>query len=336
MAQPFDLKRLELSGEAFTVLEQVMRLTGNTTAGLAHFSVSANGVLAWRTGLPARPQAADLVRSVGQEAGDAGRAGDAVRSRPLPDEKSVAVCRVESATNRDIWILDVASGASRRLTFDPHDDCGPTWSPDGKRIAFFSDRRGVREIYQKPADGSGDDELLVASKDFPLHIEDWSADGRFLVLNSPRPRTKLDLFLVPLEPPGERKPIPFLATEALEHRGHISPNGRWIVYCSSESQQRPEIYVRDLTPQGQPGPGKWQISNAGGWVTRWRRDGKEILYATNAAGSHIVSVAVKTDGPIFEPGVPTPLGVTVSVPSGASTSRATAGAFSFPCRSKAH
>jgi len=200
----------------------------------------------------------------------------------------------------------VASGASRRLTFDPRDDCGQTWSPDGKRIAFFSDRRGVREIYQKRADGSGDDELLVASKDFPLHIEDWSADGRFLVLNSPRPHTGLDLFLVPLESPGERKPIPFQVTEARQHKGKISPNGRWIVYCSGESR-REEVYVRDLTPQGQPGPGKWQISNAGGRVARWRRDGKEIVYVS---GEKIVSVAVKTDGPIFEPGVPTPLGAT--------------------------
>ncbi len=232
-----------------------------------------------------------------------------------PDEKSVAVCRVESATNRDIYVLDVPSGASRHLTFDLHDDCGPTWSPDGRRIAFFSDRRGVREIYQKPADGSGDDELLVASQDFPLHIEDWSADGRFLVLNSPRPRTNLDLFLVPLESPGERKPIPFLATEPLEHKAKISPNGRWIVYCSGESERGPEIYVRDLTPEGRPGPGKWQISNAPGWVTQWRRDGREILFTTIGVGSPIVSVAVRTDGPVFEPGAPTPLGVTASLPN---------------------
>ena len=315
VAQPFDLERLALSGEAFTVVEQVMRLTGNTTAGLAHFSVSPNGVLAWRTGSPAEPKQLTWFDRSGKQLATLSEPARQFAPALSPDERSVAVCRAESATNRDIWIIDVASGASRRLTFDPHDDCGPTWSPDGRRIAFFSDRRGVREIYQKPADGSGDDELVVASSDFPLNIEDWSADGRFLVLNSLRPRTELDLFLVRLEPPGERKPIPFLATEALEHRGRISPNGRWIVYCSGESQQRPEIYVRDLTPQGQPGPGKWQISNAGGWFTRWRRDGNEILYAASATGSHIVSVAVKTDGTIFEPGVPTPLGVTLGSPS---------------------
>ena len=315
VAQPFDLERLALSGEAFTVVEQVMRLAGNTSAGLAHFSVSANGVLAWRTGSPVKTKQLTWFDRSGRELGTLSEPAKLFAPALSPDERSVAVCRAESATNRDIWIIDVASGASRKLTFDPHDDCGQTWSPDGKRIAFFSDRRGVREIYQKLADGSGDDELIVASNDFPLNIEDWSADGRFLVLNSMRPRTELDLFLVRLEPPGERKPIPFLTTEALEHRGHISPNGRWIVYCSGESQQRPEIYVRDLTPQGQPGPGKWQISNAGGWFTRWRRDGREILYSTVATGSHVMSVPVKTDGPTFEPGVRTPLGLTLPVPS---------------------
>jgi Tol biopolymer transport system component len=313
MAQPFDPDRLELSGQAFTVLEQVTRLSGNTTAGIAHFSVSTDGVLAWRAGSPAEPRQLTWFDRSGKLLGKLGEPALQYALALSPDERSVAVCRAESATNRDIWVLDVASGASRRLTFDPHDDCGPTWSPDGKRIAFFSDRRGVREIYQKSADGSSEDELLVASLDFPLHLEDWSADGRFLVLNSPRPRTRLDLFLVSLEPPGARKPIPFLDTEALEHRGHISPNGRWIVYCSSASD-RPEIYVRDLTAQGRPGPGTWQISNAGGWVTRWRRDGKEILYATDAPGSRIVSVAVRPTGPTFEPGPPTPLGVTVGVP----------------------
>jgi len=227
-----------------------------------------------------------------------------------PDEKSVAVCRTETGTGRDVWIFDVPAGTSRRLTFDPHDECGQTWSADGTRIAFFSDRRGVREIYQKAADGSGEDELLVESRDFPLHVEDWSADGRFLVLNSPRSRTSLDLLIAPLRPSQERMPIPFQASAAVEHHGKFSPNGRWIVYCSSESG-RPEIYVRDFTPQGRPGPGKWQISKAGGWVTRWRRDGKEILYAT---GETILSVAVQGKGPLFEPGAATPIGATLALP----------------------
>jgi eukaryotic-like serine/threonine-protein kinase len=314
LAQPFDLERLELSGKAFTVVKQVMRLSGNTTMGLAHFSVSADGVLAWRTGSPAVPAQLTWFDRSGQVLAKLGE--PAVLFAPVlsPDEKSVAVCRAESPTNRDLWIIDVALGASRRLTFDPHDDCGSAWSPDGKRVAFFSDRRGVREIYVKPADGSGEDELMVASQDFPLHLEDWSADGRFLVLNSPRPRHQNDLFLVPLSPAGERKAIPFLATEANEHKGRISPNGRWIVYSAIESGRPPEVYVRDLTPTGQPGAGRWQISNAGGWTTRWRRDGKEILYASFTGGSPIVSVAVNPDAPSFAPGVPTPLGVTVSAP----------------------
>ena len=189
-----------------------------------------------------------------------------------PDEKSVAVCRTDPVTNvhnrRDIWILDVARGTSRRLTFDPADDCGPAWSPDGSRIAFFSDRRGVREIYQKAANGSGDDELLLASKDQSATAtsEDWSADGRFLVYNSPD------------APRPQQRPLP---------AAHVSGRGAEADHLSRDRgprahghdrSQRPvdrlsvrrvrgrgEIYVSELSPRGRAGPGKWQVSTGGGW-----------------------------------------------------------------------
>ena len=224
-----------------------------------------------------------------------------------PAENTVAVCRYESSTNREIWLLDVGSGASRRLTFDPHDDCGPTWSPDGTWIAFFSDRRGVRELYRKRADGSGEDELLLASNDFPLHTEDWSADGRFLSYNSPRPGRSHDLFLLPLTSPGEARPISFLATEAMETATRLAPSGRWVAYMSNETGVM-QVYVREVTPQGTPGPGKWQISHERGYNPRWRPDGKELFFYEV---SRPMAVDVRTDGLRFEAGVPKPLGITL-------------------------
>ena len=84
LAQPFDLDRLELSGKPFVVLEQVMRLSGNTTAGPAHFSASQDGVLAWRTGSPVEPNQLTWFDRSGKAAGETGRAGTALRRRPLP------------------------------------------------------------------------------------------------------------------------------------------------------------------------------------------------------------------------------------------------------------
>jgi eukaryotic-like serine/threonine-protein kinase len=297
VAQPFDLRTLELSGEPIPVLDRLALLPG---AGLAHFSVSTNGVLAWRTGSPAEPMQLTWFDRRGRRIGTLGEPGVYVRPVLSPDERSLAVCRQESPTNTDIWVLDVARGASRRLTFDPHHDCGPTWSPDGSRIAFRSDRRAPGGIYQKRADGSGDDELVIESKDSPLSVSDWSADGRFLVYASSRPRYLWDIYLLPLSAAGERKPIPYLVTDALEDSGQIAPNGRWMAYRST-AHGRFEVYVQEVTPRGEAGAGEWQISSGGAWSPQWRRDGKELFYGT-ATGVH--SVAVTGDGPSFEASAP--------------------------------
>jgi Tol biopolymer transport system component len=315
MAQPFDATTLSLSGEPIPVLDQLALIKIAQPAPRAIYSVSASGVLAWRprsTLLQESKQLTWFDRS-GKKLGTLGEPAVYFAPTLSPDDRSVAVCRMEPGTGtnnpRDLWIFDVARGTSRPLTFDPADDCGPAWSPDGSRIAFFSDRRGVREIYQKAANGSGDEELLLAAKDQEGHdplgmsSEDWSADGRFLVYNSAVGTHFNDLFLLPMSPAAKRKPVTFLATEAAEHMGTIAPNGRWMAY-RSDSGGRGEIYVSDMSPRGERGPGKWQISSGGGWQPRWRRDGKELFYA---AGSTIMSVAVSPDAASFEAATPRPL-----------------------------
>jgi Tol biopolymer transport system component len=224
-----------------------------------------------------------------------------------PDGKSVALCRAQSeSTNRDIWIVDLASGASRRLTFDPQDDCGPLWSPDGKEIAFFSNRRGVREIYRKRADGSGDEERILPSRDLDFSPEDWSSDGRLMVLNVPRGGVDKDLYVLDLGAGGEARAVPFLATPAVEHQGRLSPNRRWVAYMSNESGIRMQVYVREVTREGRAGPGKWQVSHEVGFNPRWRRDGRELFF--EGRGGEVMAVDVKTDGPAFEAGEPKTLG----------------------------
>jgi Tol biopolymer transport system component len=312
MAQAFDATSLELSGEPFPVLEQVGLFKGAQPAPHATYSVSENGVLVWRKGLSREPEQLTWYDRSGRKLGTLGGRAKSFSFALSPDEKSVVVCRTDPLTNtlnkRDLWILEVAGGSSRRLTFDPTDECNPVWSPDGSRIAFFSDRRGTREIYQKAANGSGDAELLLAAQQQEGHdpvgmgTEDWSADGRFIVYNfvPMGPTHRNDLFLLPMSPGAERKPILFLGTEALEWMGAIAPNGRWIAYLSDESGTN-EVYVRDLSPRGEPGPGKWQVSAGGAGGPRWRPDGKELFYTS---GATMMAVAVKPDGPSFQAGTP--------------------------------
>src|SRR4051812_46443146 len=70
----------------------------------------------------------------------------------------------ETRRARAIWILDAASGAARALTFSGRNDSSPRWAPDGRSIAFLSDRDGPAQLYQLDLRG-GEAERLTDRKD---------------------------------------------------------------------------------------------------------------------------------------------------------------------------
>lgn len=99
---------------------------------------------------------------------------------------------------------------------------------------------------------------------------------------------------------GDRKPFPVLKSEFDEDHASLSPDGRWIVYQSTETG-RAEIYVQPFPPSG----GKWQISNAGGGQPRWRQDGKEIFYL--GPDRKLMAADIAVEGGTIKAGVPRPL-----------------------------
>ena len=118
-----------------------------------------------------------------------GTAGDLGLYRTLtisPNGMQVAFERSDPQTqNRDIWLLEFASGRTTRFTSDPGWDAFPTWSPDGRRIVFTSNRGGAYDLYQKASSGAGDEELLYKSNEGKGPTS-WSPDGRFLLFLQPR------------------------------------------------------------------------------------------------------------------------------------------------------
>jgi len=97
-----------------------------------------------------------------------------------------------------IWINDLARGSSTRFTFSAGADNVPTWSPDGKRIAFVSERDGgVYNLYVKDAGGTAAEELLLKTPHNKL-LNDWSADGRYILYQEDDPKTRADLWVLPL------------------------------------------------------------------------------------------------------------------------------------------
>ena len=230
----------------------------------------------------------------GRQLATVGPPGTFAAIRLSPDEKRIALQRVDDEKGtHDIWLIELTRGTPTRLTFDPANDVYPTWSPDGSRIVFSSNREGTANLYQKLSSGAGNDELLLKSDHAKLPT-DWSPDGRYIVYQDFSEKD-FDLWVLPLF--EERKPELFLQTDYADLYGRFSPDGRWITYVSNESGKR-EVYVRSFPAAG----GKWQISNGGGAQPHWRRDGKELFYLS--PDKKLMAVEVNGSSGTFEAGIP--------------------------------
>jgi Tol biopolymer transport system component len=291
MAQPFNVQQLKLTGEPTPIAERVAR-DPNFPRG--NFSVSDSGLLLYDGSVNRQRKQLLWVNREGKPLGWPSAMGGWANPWLSPDEKRVVVDRIDNEMDtRDLWLQEVAGGSGSRFTFDPADDAQPVWEPSGSRIVWGSSREGVYELYWKAASGVGQDEPLLKSGilKVPTH---WSLDGRFIVYYQVDPKTKRDVWVLPLE--GDRKPFPFLQTEANETGGHLSPDGKWMAYSSDESGGY-EIYVQSFHRGG----GKRQVSTKGGVGPHWRRDGKELFYYSG--DGKLMSVEVKT-GASFEASVP--------------------------------
>jgi eukaryotic-like serine/threonine-protein kinase len=287
VAQPFDAKAMKTKGEAIPLAEHI----GTDAIGLARFSVSRDGTLAYRTGESGeRIVWVDRSGREGETVGDPGEYHNPAFS-PAGDRLAFDLADPRSG-KRDIWVRDVKRGVSSRFTFGAGDAMGPLWSPDGRVIVF---RQG-QDLFEKATDGQGEEKLLFKSDEFKTAC-DWSRDGRSIAFMSRAKETGWDIWTLPTF--GERKPIPFLKTPFEERSPVFSPDGRFLAYTSNESG-RQEVYVQSF-----PGPGgKWQISTSGGVEPRWRADGKELYYI--APDQKLMAVEIQA-GSEFAAGVPQPL-----------------------------
>jgi eukaryotic-like serine/threonine-protein kinase len=300
IAQQFDAAKLALSGNPFPVADQVVAANDSSAAGVA---TSDAGPIAYRAGLATGQRQYVWFDRAGKEIGIAGNP-DALPSRDpamSPDGRRIGFHRTTNG-NTDVWLFDLVTALPSRFTFDTAADSNPVWSPDGSTIVFNSNRKGVYDIYKKPANGNGSEELLLATSQNKAAV-DWSPDGRFVLFRSPSPTTGFDLWVLPM--PEGKNPFPVVQTPFEERDGQFSPDGKWIAYQSNESG-RPEILVQPF-----PGPGgKLQVSTNGGAQVRWRPDGKELFYIGLDGRLMAVPIGLAPNKQSLEAGVPMPLFLT--------------------------
>jgi serine/threonine protein kinase len=219
-----------------------------------------------------------------------------------PDAGRLALTRVVTQgtiqANTDIWVWDLARKTMTRLTFDAGRDSGPVWSPDGRHVAFSSNRGGMFQLYRKDAAGAGEEERLVEGRNQIAPL-DWSRDGRYLLYSERNQETGRDLMALPLD--GDRTPITVARTPFRENVGRFSPDGRWLAYKSNDTG-RDELYVQAFSGDGAAeGPrGKWQISNSGASDMSWRDDGRELYYQTPDGRVMAVALEAGPDGVLAE------------------------------------
>jgi WD40 repeat protein len=290
MAQPFDVQRLELIGDPVPIADPVLE---DEVRNLGLFSASDNGVLTYAEGVGAADRQLTWFDRKGTKLGEL-MGPDAYTDMQIsPDGKKVFFV-IESPA-RDIWIYDLARGIKTRLTFGASTsvaNIGVVVSPDGRRMAYTSNRNGIFSIFQRATDGSGKEDLVVDGNSSPAYPNDWSPDGKLLAYYV----SNAGVYEIWMAPLGDsHKPYPFLRSQFSQLGARFSPDGKFVTYFSTESG-RPEVYVVPF-----PGPGgKWQVSTGGGVWPRWGRDGKEIFYLS--PDNRIMSAEVKHGSNSFEIG----------------------------------
>ena len=269
MAQRFNVAGLRLEGEPQSIGTIV---TSPAVAGWQEtsvFATSGNGRVAFRsrTGVDGQLVWFDVD---GQELGriQQPESGEFVNPSLSPDDRWIAVNRKDPSSQvSDIWLIDVATDRARLLTSGSSFSFDPVWSPDGSRIVYTALREETVGLWTMSIDGGAAESLWEATDgEFPRATA-WSRDGDILFDRTFG--TDRDVWV--LSPSGDAEP--FLYSGAIEYGASFSPDGKWVAYSSTESNEY-EVYVVSF-PEGRR---KSRISDVAGIHPRWRGDGKELFF----------------------------------------------------------
>jgi serine/threonine protein kinase len=278
MAIPFDLARLEASGSPMPLTENINISSTSTTATRGSFAISETGTLVLVAVYPVENKLVWVDRQ-GLTSPAVKESGIYVHPRLSANGKSVAVSSI-SEKGSDVMVYDLERGARTRLTVEGSINNFHAWLADGSQITFNS-TRVEGGIYWKPADGSGQAEMLLGRK-YPRLPGSWTRDGKFLAFTEVNPKSGKDIWIFNSD---SSIASPILASPFQEHSPVFSPDGRWLLYVSDESG-REEVYATRYPGLGE----KKSISTSGGREPVWSRDGQEIFYRN---GDQIIAVPVQ-------------------------------------------
>jgi serine/threonine protein kinase len=156
MAQPFDPSNGKLSEEPRSLAKGVMN---DLSTWHMDVSASGDGLLVFGSAGSADLQLVWMDRS-GKQISAIGEKFTNLQFAQISPQGDRVALQIDAGVN-DIWVLDLARGVRTRLTFGPIANTFPVWSPDGKWIAYDSNRSGQFGLYRRHSDGTGAEELLL-------------------------------------------------------------------------------------------------------------------------------------------------------------------------------
>jgi serine/threonine-protein kinase len=280
MAVPIDVAKRRLLGPPVQLVDNVAI---NNSTGLARAAL-ARGTLFYQSG----SQLSQVV-----EVGPGGTARtilgdrrDYAFPRLSPDGRRLAVT-MGTSDHRDVWLVELGSGAMTRLTTEGTTNERPEWTPDGRRVLYRSDRETRTAIWWRPSDLSAEATPLLLGDRLDVFEAVLSPDARYIVYQLDT--LGADIYYRAMAGDTTPRPVATSGT-AIESMPRLSPDGRWIAFITNESG-RDEVVVQPFPVPG----GRVQVSITGGAEPVWSRDGRRLFYR----GDGLLLAANIKPGPAF-------------------------------------
>ena len=269
-------------------------VAGDPASGVGYFDAADDGTIVYaERGAHARERKLGWIDSRGEFTALPVAPLEYRIPRLSPDGKTivVAVGRGRGGAS-DLWLIDAATGASQRFTFDGRSAI-PAWSPDGRSVVFGNNAPRPGRFAVKPIDGSAEPRVVATLDETrqrgPL---DWAPDGTLLFQEDFGVGRGNDIQALA---PGDPTPRPVAQSSGIEIGGTLSPDGKLVAYSLNRSGSA-EFYI-----QAFPGPGgRWQVWQGTNGTLRWGRDGRRVFIHDNAG---MLEIPIDP-GPPFAAGKP--------------------------------
>ncbi len=181
----------------------------------------------------------------------------------------------------DVFTVPAKHGNTRNLTMTPGiHERSSKWSPDGRTIAFISDRSGTEEIWLMNQDGTGEPRQLTTGGDTYKYEIRWSPDGTKILWNDKMQRLSF------IDVASKAVAVVATAQAGEINQANWSPDSRWIAYAKPEVEGMARVYLYSLDTQK-------TFAATDGWYTSggpaFSSDGRFLFFVSDRDFSPVYS-----------------------------------------------